>query len=59
VDWELENENLKLKDMITIYEQEIKKLEQENEDLEKEVLILKQRLRYYKLDDGEEADGIE
>ncbi len=45
--------------MITIYEQEIKKLEQENEDLEKEVLILKQRLRYYKLDDGEEADGIE
>ena len=45
--------------MITIYEQEIKKLEQEHEDLEKEVLILKQRLRYYKLDDGKEADGTE
>ena len=59
MDWELENENLKLKDMIIIYEQEIKKLEQENEELEKEVLILKQRLRYYKLDDGEEADGTE
>ena len=32
-DWELENENLKLQDMIIIYEKEIKKLEQGGADL--------------------------
>ena len=44
MDWELENENLKLQDMIIIYEKEIKKLEQEKKLLRKEVLFLKAQL---------------
>ena len=48
MDWELEQQNLKLQDMIIIYQEHIEKLEKENEELEKEVLILRKRLKYYK-----------
>ena len=47
MDWDLENENLKLEGMIHIYEKEIDKLQEENKELEKEVLLLKRRLRFY------------
>ena len=47
MDWDLENENLKLEGMIHIYEKEIDKLQEENKELEKENLLLKRRLRYY------------
>ena len=47
MDWDLENENLKLVGMIHIYEKEIDKLQEENKELEKEVLLLKRRLRFY------------
>jgi len=53
VDWELENENLKLQDMIIIYEKEIKKLEQEKKLLRKEVLFLKAQLEYKTLGNHE------
>ena len=44
--WELENENLNLKDMIIVYEQEIQKLEVENKSLLKEVTLLRKLLKY-------------
>ncbi len=46
MDWELENENLNLKDMIIVYEQEIKRLTSEKETLQKEVQFLKLQLEY-------------
>ena len=46
MDWELENENLNLKDMIIVYEQEIQKLEVENKSLLKEVTLLRKLLKY-------------
>tara|TARA_X000000368_G_scaffold134750_1_gene105735 strand:- start:309 stop:488 length:180 start_codon:yes stop_codon:yes gene_type:complete len=46
MDWELENENLRQQDMIIVYEQEIKKLEIENEVLLEEVRFLKLQLDY-------------
>ena len=33
--------------MYIVYEDHIEKLEEENEDLKQEVLLLRQRLRYY------------
>ena len=36
-----------LNSMYIIYEDHIEKLEEENEDLKQEVLLLRQRLRYY------------
>ena len=34
--------------MYIVYEEHIEKLEKENEELEKKVLILRRRLEYYK-----------
>ena len=47
MDWDLENETLKLEGMIHIYQEEIEKLETENEKLEERVVVLERRLRYY------------
>ncbi len=46
MDWDLENENLKLESMIIIYQEEITKLEQEKDELKKEILFLRQQLQY-------------
>ena len=46
--WDLENDVLRLEQMIIVYEQEIQELKTEKEELEKEVTILRQRLEYYK-----------
>ena len=52
MDWDLENAlqecEIKLKSMFTVYEQEIEMLKEENKELEKKVLVLKRRLHYYK-----------
>tara|TARA_Y100001937_G_C6928580_1_gene244981 strand:- start:277 stop:465 length:189 start_codon:yes stop_codon:yes gene_type:complete len=45
--WDLENDVLRLEQMIIVYEQEIQELKTEKEELEKEVTILRQRLEYY------------
>ena len=44
---ELENDVLRLEQMIILYEQEIAELTTEKEELKKEVTILRQRLEYY------------
>ena len=56
MDWDLENENLKLEGMIHIYQQENERLEIENKELEEKVLVLKKRLRYYQLEERREED---
>ena len=45
--WDLENDVLRLEQMIIVYEQEIQELKTEKEELQKEVTILRQRLEYY------------
>tara|TARA_B100000965_G_scaffold22_1_gene33 strand:+ start:606 stop:809 length:204 start_codon:yes stop_codon:yes gene_type:complete len=46
--WDLENDVLRLEQMIILYEQEIAELKTENEELQKEVTLLKRKLGYYK-----------
>ena len=46
--WDLENDVLRLEQMIILYEQEIQELKTEKKELEKEVTILRRRLEYYK-----------
>jgi restriction endonuclease S subunit len=45
--------------MYVVYEEHIETLEAENEELKKEVLVLKQRLKYYSIDlDNDISDDI-
>ena len=53
--WDLENDVLRLEQMIILYEQEIAELTTEKEELKKEVTILRQRLEYYQ-SKGEEKE---
>ena len=54
--WDLENDVLRLEQMIILYEQEIAELTTEKEELKKEVTVLRRRLEYYKsvVEDEEE-----
>ena len=42
--WDLENDVLRLEQMIIVYEQEIEQLKTEKEELQKEVLFLRRQL---------------
>ena len=59
MDWELEQRNLRLEDMIIVYEQEIKTLQTENEKLKRKLEILEAKLSvietYDEDDDFDEA----
>ena len=46
--WDLENDVLRLEQMIILYEQEIKDLLTEKEELLEKVTILQRKLKYYK-----------
>ena len=46
--WDLENDVLRLEQMIILYEQEIAELTTEKEKLKEEVTHLRRRLKYYK-----------
>ena len=46
--WDLENDVLRLEQMIILYEQEIAELTTEKEKLKEEVTLLQRRLKYYK-----------
>ena len=56
MDWELEQRNLRLEDMIIVYEQEIKTLQTENEQLKKKLSILQQKLSVMETYDDEDDD---
>ena len=53
--WDLENDVLRLEQMIHLYQEEIQKLEVENEELQQQVAILTRKIKYYKI--KEELDG--
>ena len=59
MDWELEQRNLRLEDMIIVYEQEIQTLQTENEKLKRKLQILEAKLSvietYDEDDDFDEA----
>jgi len=46
--WDLENDVLRLEQMIILYEQEIKELLTEKEELLEKVTVLQRKLEYYK-----------
>ena len=53
--WDLENDVLRLEQMVIVYEQEIEQLKIEKEELEKEVLFLRERLQLER-EDGEDVE---
>ena len=54
--WDLENDVLRLEQMIILYEQEIQELKTEKKELEMEVTLLRQRLKYYTSEVEEEEE---
>ena len=46
--WDLENDVLRLEQMIILYEQEIAELKTEKEQLKEEVTLLRRKFEYYK-----------
>ena len=51
--WDLENDVLRLEQMIIVYEQEIEQLKIEKDELKREILFLKRRL---KIEEEDEED---
>ena len=47
--WDLENDVLRLEQMIHLYQEEIQKLEVENEELQQQVAMLTRKIKYYKI----------
>ena len=56
MDWECEVKKESLENMIIVYEQEIKTLTQENEQLKKKLAILQQKLSVIETYDTDEDD---
>ena len=54
--WDLENDVLRLEQMIILYEQEIAELKIEKEELKEEVTLLLRKLEYYKTIVEEEGE---
>ena len=54
--WDLENDVLRLEQMIILYEQEIAELKIEKEELKEEVILLRRKLEYYKTIVEEEGE---
>jgi hypothetical protein len=51
--WDLENDVVRLEQMIIVYEQEIEQLKIEKDELKKEILFLKRRLKIEEDEDVE------
>ena len=51
--WDLENDVVRLEQMIIVYEQEIKQLNIEKDELKKEILFLKRKLKIKEEEDVE------
>ena len=55
--WDLENDVLRLEQMIHLYQDEIQKLEVENEELQQQVAILTRKIKYYKIKEELDEEG--
>ena len=51
--WDLENDVVRLEQMIIVYEQEIEQLKIEKDELKKEILFLRKQLRIEEVEDVE------
>ena len=49
MDWDVESENLRLENMIIVYQEHIEILEKENKNLKNQVTFLKKQLEYKSL----------
>ena len=52
--WDLENDVVRLEQMIIVYEQEIEQLKIEKDELKKEILFLRKQLR---IEDEEDVES--
>ena len=55
--WDLENDVLRLEQMIHLYQEEIQKLEVENEELQQKVAMLTRKIKYYKIKEELDEEG--
>ena len=55
--WDLENDVLRLEQMIHLYQEEIQKLEVENEELQQQVAMLTRKIKYYKIKEELDEEG--
>ena len=51
--WDLENDVVRLEQMIIVYEQEIEKLKMEKDELQREILFLRRKLEIEEEEDVE------
>tara|TARA_B100001175_G_scaffold212459_1_gene180460 strand:+ start:127 stop:315 length:189 start_codon:yes stop_codon:yes gene_type:complete len=59
MDWDLENDVLRLESMIILYEQEIEQLKIEKKELRKEITFLKTQLDYLSLGNPNGEENVE
>ena len=57
--WDLENDILRLEQMIILYEQEIEQLNIEKKELKREITFLRTQLEYQSLGNPKEDDYVE
>ncbi len=55
--WDLENDVLRLEQMIHLYQDEIQKLEVENKELQQQVAMLTRKIKYYKIKEELDEEG--
>ena len=55
--WDLENDVLRLEQMIHLYQDEIQKLEVENKELQQKVAMLTRKIKYYKIKEELDEEG--
>ena len=55
--WDLENDVLRLEQMIHLYQEEIQKLEVDNEELQQKVAMLTRKIKYYKIKEELDEEG--
>lgn len=56
MDWDVESENLRLENMIIVYQEHIEILEKENKNLKNQVTFLKKQLEYKSLGHPKEEE---
>ena len=59
MDWDLENDVLRLESMIILYEQEVEQLKIEKKELSKEITFLKTQLDYLSLGNPNGEENVE